>query len=152
MSESNAFRYFLTEYKKRLPITDENKNFHEHIDYMIDNLKSSSRVYQKRWNDWISPDDERYWRLPNESEKRIIEINREKEKTVTESNKTRDAIVIMSCIIALIGCWGNTVSAMRHDGIDYYGLVLFSVFIAQGVLTILNELGIIKTAIWGWLY
>jgi len=68
----DAFGYFLIEYKKRLPDDESNKDFHNHIDYMIRYFRSNSVIYQDRWDDWISPNDERYWRMPNKSESELI--------------------------------------------------------------------------------
>lgn len=84
MTDGEAFRYFLIEYKKRLPVTEENKDFHEHIDYMIDYLKSGHIIYQGRWDDWISPDDERYWRNPTAEETKAIADKHAKSNSSTQ--------------------------------------------------------------------
>lgn len=68
----HGLRYFLVEYKKRLPQTEENKEFHEHLDFMIAYFESSHIIYLERWDDWISPNDERYWRNPNAEERAAI--------------------------------------------------------------------------------
>lgn len=87
MSETtgSAFRYFLIEYKKRLPHTAENKAFHEHLDFMIKYFESNHLIYQKRWDDWISPNDERYWRFPTVAEAIAIKKNKEPKPENQES-------------------------------------------------------------------
>lgn len=150
MSDSEAFSYFLTEYKKRLPITDENKDFHEHIDYMINYYKTSEIIYQERWKDWISPNDERYWRDPTESEKRTIEISRKKEEGEHKKTEPRVVIVIASLLLSLLGCFGAPLSVL--GGLKLSELIFYGVFMVQGLLTILYELGVIPIGIWSWLY
>ncbi|MFA5103494.1 MAG: hypothetical protein WC525_10135 [Candidatus Thermoplasmatota archaeon] len=78
--EESAFRMFLVEYKKRLPDTEENKEFIEMIDNMIDYLKTDYIFYQERWGEQISPDDPRYWRNPSQEEKEIIEMRKQKQE------------------------------------------------------------------------
>lgn len=85
----DAFGYFLQEYKKRLPINEENKDFHNHIDYMIKYFKTNSVIYRDRWDDWISPNDERYWRNPNELE--LKEIS--ERKRVIKEKSTKGGII-----------------------------------------------------------
>jgi hypothetical protein len=85
MSSEEAFRYFLIEYKKRLPLTEENKDFHEHIDYMINYFKTNHSIYQERWDDWISPNDERYWRNPTVEESKLIKDKQDKNKQKTQN-------------------------------------------------------------------
>jgi hypothetical protein len=74
--EGEAFRMFLIEYKKRLPDTPENKDFIEMMDYMIWYFEGYEIIYQDRWNDWISPNDPKYWRNPTPEETRAIEARR----------------------------------------------------------------------------
>jgi hypothetical protein len=63
-----AFGMFLKEYKKRLPDTQENEEFIEMIEYMIGYFRTNHIIYQGRWDDWISPNDPKYWRNPTQKE------------------------------------------------------------------------------------
>ena len=150
MSEGDAFGYFLKEYKKRLPINEENKDFHNHIDYMIRYFKTNSIIYQDRWDDWISPNDERYWRNPTVEEKSAIQEKHKVKETHNKANETRDAVTVASVLLAALGCvyvFGSIIPTVN------YAAMLFGLLIAlQGVLTLFHELGLIPFAIWGWLY
>jgi hypothetical protein len=85
----SALRYFLIEYKKRLPDTEENKDFHEHIDFMIKYFKNSELWYRTDWEDYISSKDERYWRHPNELE--LKEIS-DKRTTINKKDGILDGV------------------------------------------------------------
>ena len=148
----DAFGYFLTEYKKRLPINEENKDFHEHIDYMIKYFRTNSIIYQTRWDDWISPNDERYWRNPTEGEKKLMRVKHQEKAKVDKKEETHTAIVLTSIILSLLGCFSLVLSLLLEPGAYFLpGLVFSIVIIVPGVLTVLGELGA-PTVIWGWLY
>ena len=152
-----GFRYFLIEYKKRLPDIDENKDFHEHIDFMIKYFEANGSIYQNRWDDWISENDEKYWRNPTESEKVAIEEKRKAKRKAKEISKeateTRFAITTFSVLLALIGCYGMVSSILWSESIiDYRPWSFYGVLALQGVLMILYEVGMIPFSIWGWLY
>jgi hypothetical protein len=88
-STGSAFRYFLIEYKKRLPENEENKDFHKHIDFMIKCFEYPDLYYRRDYGEHVSLNDERYWRNPNEKEKsemrkREIEMNNEKKLSFIE--------------------------------------------------------------------
>jgi hypothetical protein len=74
-----ALRRFLIEYKKRLPDTPENKEFADMIDRMISDLKESYIFYIGKWEEHISPNDERWFRDPTENERELIESRKLKE-------------------------------------------------------------------------
>jgi hypothetical protein len=146
----DAFGYFLQEYKKRLPTNEENKDFHNHIDYMIKYFRTNHIIYQDRWGDWISPNDERYWRNPNVEEKSAIQEKHKVEETQCKSDGPKSTIVMASLFLAALGCLYSLGAVIPTVN---YVAILFGLLIAlQGVLTLFHELGLIPFAIWGWLY
>jgi hypothetical protein len=148
----DAFGYFLKEYKKRLPITEENKDFHEHIDYMIKYFRTNSVIYQTRWDDWISPNDERYWRNPTEGEKNLIRVKHQEKAKVYKKEGSHTAVVLASCLLSLMGVIGFLWSLLQMGDYHLFVMVFNLVIVLQGLLTILGELGAVPLAIWGWLY
>ena len=149
-SESGAFRYFLTEYKKRLPETEENKDFHEHLDYMINYFKDPGTMYEDRWDAWLSMNDERYWRNPHESEKREIKIKHLKKEREKIKNGNRTIITMASVFLAAIAGYGML--GMVFTGFTSPVVAFLGIFILQGVITIFHEMEIFPFSCWSWLY
>ena len=146
-----GFRYFLVEYKKRLPNNEDSKDFHEHIDFMIKYFEGRGSFYRRDWGEHVSYNDERYWRSPNTLELKEIKERSVKQEKLDRANDTEFAVVNSSVVLAMIGIFGAGIT-MASNNIDYRGLVFFLVIALQGALTILSELRMIPFSIWGWLY
>ena len=151
--DGSALRQFLIDYKKRLPVDEDSKDFHEHIDFMIKYFETSHSYYREDWGKDISPNDEKYWRRPKESEKVVIKIEQKEKEVERKKEEPRFAITVPSLILALIGCIVVSGFVLLKNGdVGLIGLTFYGVFVLQGFLTIFYELGIIPFSIWGWLY